>query len=158
MSQAINAVSSADAYKEFQDKLIPRLQGLAIPISSIHTGIKQIPVGSANTPEEYFEIEAAFPGATCSFSMTRSSVYPDCFSCRVKLDRDKQPTLSLSDYIVFQKLGTTDSLRFWLTDVSLSEGIDRIVNMIVSVFGAKLRAVLEGREWVTAPFDWGGYK
>jgi hypothetical protein len=56
MSQAINAVSSADVYQEFQDKLIPRLRGLAIPISNIHTQVKQIPVDTANTPEEYFEI------------------------------------------------------------------------------------------------------
>lgn len=158
MSLATNLVSSAAAYKEFENQLRPALRGLSIPISSIVAQVKQTVLTANNPPGESYVVEVKFPGAKVDFDFGRSSREPSFFGCIVKLHRTSHPTLSLSDYIVFPKLGTVDSLRFRLHDVSLLDGVSCVVNMIISVFGTRLRKVLEGHEWETAPFDWGDYK
>ena len=91
-------------------------------------------------------------------SFEQSSAYKEIFFSLVQFKRLGQRTLLLDNYLAHRKDQRQEFLSFKVTEITIEQGISRIVDVLVAVFNKELRPLLEGLAWFTAPVDWGDYK
>lgn len=147
-----------DTYTLFESHIREGFKRLKIKPLSIETGIRRYHLPTFPNPSEDLELTVAFPGATCIIDFGQSEIHTDIFYSKVEFNRQGQPTLSLKDYLAERNDQRKVSLRFKDTDFTLEEGITRIVEVLVALFNDELHPLLAGLTWITAPFDWEGYK
>jgi len=145
-------------YELFESKIRDGFKSLIVQAESITASIKYSNLPKFDKPVEELELEVIFPGAVCLINFGQSEVEPDLFFSRVKFERLGQPTLFLKHYLSNRKDQRQVFMRFSDTELSLEQGISRIVDVLVAIFNDELRPLLEGLAWFTAPFDWGDYK
>ena len=149
-----------DTYALFESHIREGFNLLKIKPLSIETGIRRYHLPTFANPSEDFELRVEFPGATCIIGFGQSEVYTDYgfFYSSVNFERQGQPPLYLKHYLADRKDQRKESLRFSDTEFTLEEGISRIVEVLVALFNNELNPLLAGLTWITAPFDWEGYK
>jgi hypothetical protein len=134
------------------------LAALTLPPRAITKRIKHLTLPTFTAPIEQLELTASFPGAACVISFGESVIDPALFYAEVEFRRAGQPTLFLRDYLANRHDPRLDVLRFKTTDIPLAQGIAAITAALASLLDHELLPMMEGRVWLTAPFDWGDLK
>lgn len=145
-------------YELFESKISDGFKSLVVKPESITASIKYGSLPTFAEPIEKFELVVKFPGATCLIYFEQSVVHRDIFFAMIEFERLGQRTLLLKNYLAHRKDQRRDTLRFSVTELTLEQGISRIVDVLIAIFNNELRPLLEGLAWFTAPVDWGGYK
>lgn len=158
MEQLSQQAIRAKGYKVFEQLLRGKLAALAGPSHTTSTRIKQTALPTFANPVETFELEAGFPGATLLATFGQSIVDSTLFFSELELRHPSKPTLFVRDYLASRQDPKLNALRFHTTEIDLEQGIATIVEAWGGLLDQELRTVLEGRAWVTAPFDWGEEK
>ncbi len=147
-----------DTYALFESHIREGFKLLKIKPLSMETGIRRYHLPTFPDPSEDLELTIEFPGATCIIGFGQSEIHKDLFYSKVEFNRQGQQTLSLKDYLAERDDQRKASLRFRDTEYTLEQGISRIVEVLVAIFNNELYHLLAGLTWITAPFDWEGYK
>ena len=147
-----------DTYMLFESQIKKGFKLLKIKPESIDTSMINFNLPGISGPLEKLELEVKFPGATCVIDFGQSTVHTDLFYSLVEFRRQGQTTLFLKDYLANRNDQRKVSLRFSDKECPHEQGISRIVEVLVALFNDELYPLLAGMTWVTAPFDWEGYK
>jgi hypothetical protein len=158
MNCANQATPNLPIYNLFESTMRTGIQSMTVQPESIVSGIKHSKLPPLTEPIEKFELEIAFPGATCIIYFMQSGIYKDLFFTIAYFEKSKYPTLFLDNFLASRKDDRQSSLSFKTSECTLEQGISRIVDVLVSLFNNELLPLLEGKTWFTAPFDWGDYK
>ena len=146
------------SYSLFESQVREEFKLLKIQPKSFKASIRHFNLPKIAGPLEKLELEVEFPGATCVIEFGQSTVHTDLFFSLVEFKRQGQRTLFLKDYLADRKDKRKESLHFSDKEYSLEQGIYRIVEVLVTIFNDELHPLLAGLTWITAPFDWEGYK
>jgi hypothetical protein len=147
-----------EIYTLFESHIRESFKLLKIAPLSIKTGIKHYHLPTLPNPSQDLELTVEFPGATCTISFGQSEIHTYLFYSKVEFNRQGQPPLSLKDYLANSNDQRKSYLRFRDTELTLDQGISRIAEVLVELFNNELYHLLAGMTWITAPFDWEGYK
>lgn len=156
-AQAAPLTSRAD-YAAFLAGLADMLKMVLAPSAQESAHVQLTPLPGFDKPVESLLVGVRFAGALCLFNFGQSAVDPDLYSLDVELQRPKQSSLFLKDYVVHLRLHGPEQFRFRLSEQSLEAGIGKLLDTIRALLNVQLRPVLEGGTWVTAPMDWNDYK
>jgi hypothetical protein len=147
-----------DIYALFESHLQEGFKLLKIKPISIESRIRHFNLQPLPNPCEELELEVEFPGAICIIHFGQSEIHTDLFFSLVRFERQDQRALFLGDYLAERNDKRKASLSFSDTEFTLEEGITRIVEVLVAIFNNELHPLLAGLTWITAEFDWEGYK
>jgi len=147
-----------NTYTLFESHIREGFKLLHIKPLSIEPRIRHFTLPQIAGPLEELELVVEFLGATCIIHFGQSKLHTELFFSGVEFNRQGQRTLFLKDYLAERKDQRKEYLRFVDTEYTLEEGISRIVEVLVALFNNELHPLLAGLTWITAEFDWEGYK
>lgn len=147
-----------EIYALFESHIREGFKLLKIKPLSIESRIRHFNLPSFANPCEELELEVEFPGAICTIHFGQSEIHTDFLFSLVDLSRQGHPTLSLDDYLADRNDQRKEHLSFSDKEFTLEDGIISIVEVLVALFNNELHPLLAGLTWITAPFDWEGYK